>query len=147
LGLAAAAYGATTLTCSVAEVLWEGVVPGKKAVLSRVLRAPLRVRYSGPAGMVLRVEPVRPTPEETKAGYEPIPDPRWIRVLRPRTVLPSSPALLETDVEIRLPRRAAHWGRRYQAHLRIWAESPGHGRRPVSVALENRLLIVTAERR
>lgn len=132
-----------TLTSSVAEVVVNDLAVGKRYSLSAAQRAPMRIRYSGPAGVVVRVEPVHPSPEALRPGYEPIPRLKWVRVIQRSFAVSSSPARFETDVTVRLPRRKRYRDRKYQFNLRIFVEPMDGPKGSLSVALENRFLVST----
>lgn len=143
--LAATCSAKTTLSSSLSVLRTPELLVGETYSLAKHQGAPLRVTYKGDMDVLLWIVPVRVRPKELKPGFEPIPDLSWIDVERSSFAVRQPGQRVATDIRITIPLGAEHFGKRYQANVRISIVPLGGGPpRPVSIALESRFLIFVA---
>lgn len=108
---------------------------GSSYNLTSIAGIPLVVINTGEEKMELLIEPV--IPNQTKEGYEPIPDPSWISLSKDRfTLSPQEKAI--TDIIITIPDDKTLLSKRYQVN--IWSHTIGEKNR-VGIGLVTRLLL------
>lgn len=103
------------------DITLENVEPGASFNLRVIRNLPMVViNLDGTQGTDVVVESVVPEAKEMKEGYEPIPDPTWIRVLPNRFHL-GPKASASSDVVITIPNDPKLIGRHFEAIL--WAHT------------------------
>ncbi len=102
------------------DIVMEGVTPGTSVNLRVYKNLPLVVINTDDEDMDVAVDVVLPDAKEMKEGYEPIPDPTWIKVIPDRYHL-GPRASASSDVIITVPDDPKHIGKHYEAI--IWSHS------------------------
>lgn len=116
----------SALSTKFADVIMEYVVPGKVYNLRTMRSLPYRVINSGggPADMTILVE--IPRAERLKPGYEPVPDPSWIRVVPDKLHLEAGQTGI-ADIILQVPDDPQYTGRNFQVHLVCRSAEPPPG--------------------
>ncbi len=110
------------LTMRFIDVTLENIQPGDSINLRAAKNLPLVVLNpdeSG-AGADIMIESLIPTPKETKPGYEPIPDPTWLKFVPDRYHL-GPKASASSDMIVTIPNDPKLIGHHYEAI--IWAHT------------------------
>ncbi|MFQ5801941.1 MAG: hypothetical protein ACE5JQ_03475 [Candidatus Methylomirabilales bacterium] len=95
------------------EAILHDLKIGKSYSLLKVRNLPLSITNTGEGSVRLKIEALRPEPDETLSGFEPIPDPSWISFERDIfTVEPKGTG--QTDITISVPDDERYLGKRYQ---------------------------------
>lgn len=98
------------------EVILENLKTGESYSLAKERNFPLSITNTGDGSVVIKVEPLRPEPVELIKGFEPIPDPSWIRFERDVfTVSPNGTG--QTDILITIPNDRRYLGKKYQVTI------------------------------
>jgi hypothetical protein len=116
---------AAGLKTTFVKVTLENLRIGDTYNIRQLANLPLAVYNTGTEAISLRVEATIPSAGELREGYEPIPDPSWIRLTQDvfEGIRPGAAAM--TDVAISIPDDARCVGRRYQ--VMIWSHTVGNG--------------------
>jgi len=133
------------LSTGFGDVLISNLWIGETYSTKELINLPLRVKNDSPYEVDMRVEVMIPSEGDLKEGFEPIPDPSWIRFERSTfTVTPGGMA--ETDVFISIPKDKNLRGKQFQVYLHSYTV-PKPGKTVVmSVGLASRLLFTIAEK-
>lgn len=105
-----------------ATVVLEKLELGGVYNLTKLRNLPLIVINSGNSEIEVAVEIEPPHKSELKEGYEPIPDPSWIKIVPDRFKLKPKESYF-CDVVISIPNDPALVGRHFQA--KIWSRTAG----------------------
>lgn len=108
------------------DIVMERVAPGTNVNLRVYKNLPLVVINNDDEDMDVAVEVVLPDPKEMKEGYEPIPDPTWIKVIPDRYHL-GPRASASSDVIISIPDDPKYINKHYEAI--IWSHSDNKNKR------------------
>jgi hypothetical protein len=118
----ASPVGAVSIGMRFVDVTLENVEPGASVNLRALRNLPLIViNKDQNEGTDILIEPVAPQAKELKEGYEPIPDPNWIRALPNRFHL-GPKASASTDVLIDIPKDPKYIGHHYEGILYVHTE-------------------------
>jgi hypothetical protein len=120
---ASAGYSVAT---KFADVIMEHVKPGTVYNLRTMRNLPYRVMNESNGVMDLVVEAEIPAPNQMKPGYEPIPDPSWIKMVPNRFKLQAGEQGL-VDVILQVPEGQTYDGKHYQVHLVCKTAEPPPG--------------------
>ncbi len=103
------------LTLRFVDVTLENIQPGASVNLRTLKNLPLVVLNpdTDGSGIDLQIESLIPTLKETKAGYEPIPDPTWLKVVPDRYHL-GPKASASSDMIITIPNDPKLIGHHYE---------------------------------
>lgn len=115
-------WSAIGLGTKFATIVVEKLEPGGVYNITKLRNLPLRVINSGDAETDAGVEIEIPSQGELKEGYEPIPDPSWIRIIPERFHLKPGEEIA-CDVIISIPNDLSLIGKHFQA--KIWAHTTG----------------------
>ena len=107
--------------------------------LKEMTRLPFQVTYRGESEAEVVIDVEVPAKEQTKDGYEPIPDASWVQLTNNRFILGPGESGY-TDVIITVPNDKTLCGKKYQVNLYTHT-APGAGQLVVGVAVTSRLLI------
>ncbi len=130
------------LSATMGEVLLRNLQPGATYHLTSLLSFPLRLTYSSeqPAAIVIR--PSLPEEAEMKAGYDPIPDPEWVR-LEPSRFRVEKSSVVESNVTIAIPNDESLRGKKFIVYL--WSQTMGEGKGiALGLGAKSRLLLSIA---
>lgn len=116
LAPAAPAGAKIGLSANLGDVVLEGAKPGRSYNLREANGVALRIQNTGDAAARIVTEVTLPKPERVKEGYEPLPDPSWVRVLPERYELPPG-GVAFVDVILDIPDDPALAGRHFQFNL------------------------------
>jgi hypothetical protein len=137
--LAGGSIDAAGLRTTFVEVILEDLEIGGIYNITELINLPLVVENTGDEAITLRIDVVLPSKDELKEGYEPIPDPSWIKVSQDVfEVEPRGKAV--TDVIISIPDDERYVGGSYQVW--IWSHTIGPGM--IGVGLKSRILFSIA---
>src|SRR6266700_3893697 len=107
------------------DVVLENVAPGTSVNLREYRNMPLVVLNNDNEDMDVAVEIVIPEAKEMKEGYEPIPDPTWIKIIPDHFHL-GPLASASSDVLVTIPNDSKLLNHHYEAV--IWAHSDNKNR-------------------
>ena len=110
------------LTMRFVDVTLENIQPGESFNLRVSRNLPLVVQNpdAGGGGVDIQIESLIPTAKETKEGYEPIPDPTWLKIVPDRYHL-GPKASASSDMIVVIPNDPKLIGHHYEAI--IWAHT------------------------
>ncbi len=112
--LFAGSLPATGLTGSFGEVLIENLKIGYSFSTRDKANLPYVVTNAGPINIEVGIDVIPPLPKNLKSGYEPIPDPGWIKLEKKSFILkPQEQG--STDIVFDLPNDEKLLGRKFQA--------------------------------
>lgn len=98
------------------NIVIENLQIGEKYNLSQLCDLPVRVQNLSDRKAKIKIQPVVPTQESLKAGYEVIPSTDWVEVLNPELwVEPNSYG--ETDLILKIPEDKNLLGRKFQVNI------------------------------
>ena len=116
------------LSTKFADVILGGLKPGMVYSLKKEQGLPYKVMNKAESKFPLEVKVEIPRKEELKEGYEPIPDPGWIKVIPDRFELAPGEES-DCDVIISIPQDKQYENRNFQAFLVVETvvspETPG----------------------
>lgn len=118
-GRASAAAGLST---KMGDLRVENLAPGRSVDLVAEGAGAYEVTNRGDAAASIAVEPLVPTSETLLEGYEPLPDPSWVRV-EPSTHVAPAGTTVSSRIVLALPQDGGLAGRKFQANL--WARTTG----------------------
>ena len=107
---------------------------GDNYSLEKEANLPLIINNNSEQAISLKIEILQPEQGELKAGFEPIPDIRWIELTRQEFLIEPGESA-KTDVIIYIPDEELYLGKAYQVYL--WSHTVGES---VGVGLKSRLL-------
>lgn len=109
-----------------ADVIMENVTQGKVYNLRTMRNLPYRVHNDSDGEVDLMVSIEIPDAAQMKPGYEPIPDPSWVRVVPSRFKLAKGEQGI-VDVILQVPTDEAYKNHHYQAHIICKTADPEPG--------------------
>lgn len=115
-------YSAISLGTKFATVVLENLQPGGVYNVTKLRNLPLIVINSGDAEVDAAVEIEIPAKDELKEGYEPIPDPSWIKIIPDRFKIAPKEEV-RCEVIISIPDDKSLIGKHYQ--FKIWSHTVG----------------------
>lgn len=131
------------LSTSFGEILIENLQIGRTYNTKDLINLPLLIRNTMSEPVELEMEVRRPSPEQTKAGFEPIPDPSWIRLEKTtHSILPGQEAV--SNVYITIPKDPKLKGRRFFVQLESHTVPPKKPGAAISVGIGSRLLFTVS---
>lgn len=128
------------LTTKLGEVWLDNVRAGTRFSLQESLNMPLRVTNTSSKPVELKMELWinKPGDRDLKEGYEPIPDPAWVKLERELIARVEPNADAVTDIVIDIPKDKKFLGKKYQFY--VWTRTTG-GLSNVNVGVMSRFLI------
>ncbi|MDI6793888.1 MAG: hypothetical protein QME81_13665, partial [bacterium] len=130
------------LAVSPGEVVIENLRIGQTYNLTREKGIPVSVTNTSSSPIELKIEALAPTPGEKREGYDPIPDPSWLKIGQDQFRLEPRRSV-STDVTISIPADEQYLGKKYQAI--VWSHTAGAGM--IQLGLKTRVLIeISSER-
>ncbi len=105
-----------------ATVVVEKLEPGGVYNITQLRNLPLKVINNGDAPTEAAVDIEIPSLEESKEGYDPIPDPDWVRIIPEQFQLKAAEEI-SCEIIISIPDDKSLIGRHFQA--KIWSHSLG----------------------
>jgi len=124
LGVPLALQARIGLATKFGDIILENVEPGETYNLREARQVPFIVSNTGDAPTDIVVETVIPDIPKMKEGYEPIPDPTWLRVMPDRLKVQAKEDGF-FDIILSVPNKPEYVGKHYQAD--IWAHSGDKG--------------------
>lgn len=122
LFIASTTYSTIGLGTRFGTIVLEKLEPGGVYNITRLRSLPLIVINSGSSEVNAAIEIEKPSESELKEGYEPIPDPSWVRVVPDRFKLMPGEEM-RCEVIISIPDDKKLIGKHYQ--LKIWSHTVG----------------------
>jgi hypothetical protein len=122
--LASVAQAKVGVGSKFADAVLENLTPGVSYNIRELRGIPYTINNVGDAEQEVAVEVVRPDQGELQPGYEPIPDPNWIKLTPNRHRIPRG-GMAFSDIIITIPDDPALKGRHFQAA--IWAHTVNTG--------------------
>ena len=102
------------------DVIMEGLELGQTYNIRELRGMPYTVKNVGDSDLEIQIAVTIPNEKNLKDGYEPIPDPNWIRLSPERHRIPAR-GMAFSDVIISIPNDPEFKGRHFQAF--IWAHT------------------------
>lgn len=106
------------------DAVMEGLEPGGVYNIRELRGVPYTVRNTGNAPVDVAVEVIVPEAKDARDGYEPIPDPSWIRLTPERHRIPPG-GMAFSDIIVAVPDDPSFKGRHFIAYVR--AKTVGTG--------------------
>ncbi|OGS56027.1 MAG: hypothetical protein A3J79_11315 [Elusimicrobia bacterium RIFOXYB2_FULL_62_6] len=122
--LASAAQAKVGVGSKFADAVLENLAPGLSYNIRELRGIPYTINNVGDADQDVGVEVVRPAAGELQPGYEPIPDPNWIKLTPNQLRIPRGGTAF-SDIIITIPDDPKLQGRHFQAA--IWAHTVNTG--------------------
>ena len=122
--LASAAQAKVGVGSKFADAVLENLTPGLSYNIRELRGIPYTINNVGDAEQEVGVEVVRPAQGELQPGYEPIPDPNWIKLTPSQHRIPRG-GMAFSDIIITIPDDPKLQGRHFQAA--IWAHTVNTG--------------------
>lgn len=122
--LASAAQAKVGVGSKFADAVLENLAPGLSYNIRELRGIPYTINNVGDAEQEVVVEVVRPQEKELQPGYEPIPDPNWIKLTPNRHLIPRG-GMAFSDIIITIPDDPKLERRHFQAA--IWAHTVNTG--------------------
>jgi hypothetical protein len=134
------AFGPTSvmaagLSTRFGEVTVTNLCIGHRYSMEETAKLPLAIHNTSSSTVELKVDPMLPTENELKRGYEPMPDLSWISIERDAfTIAPHEYG--STDIFVAIPPDEQFLGKKYQ--IFIWSRTTGTS---IGVGIKSKLLI------
>lgn len=131
---------AAGLATRLGELKIENVRYGQAFSMRESLNLPLRVtnRSATPVSLKMEIVINKPGDSDLLPGYEPLPDPSWIRLENEDFMRVEPNMDAETDIVIDIPKNDKYLGKQYQFY--VWTRTVG-GLTNVNLGVKSRFLI------
>lgn len=100
-----------------AQVLIENLRIGNTYSMSELANMPLIIGNSNLFPTKIKIEVISPDPAKLKSGFESLPDLSWISLGESIVTVPAQ-GEIKTDVKIKIPKKKALLGKKYQVSIR-----------------------------
>ncbi len=126
------------------EVKVESLPIGQTQSMKQIANMPFNVINMTDESIDLKLLVEMPKAEEVKPGYDPLPNPDWVKLEKESLRLPPQETG-NSDIYITIPKEKRYLGKKYQVSLVAETVPPkGRGFLAFGVSLKGRLLISTA---
>jgi len=126
------------------NIMIENLKIGHEYNLTGLAAYPVKVKNTGEQQAIIRMEPVYPSENSLKSGFEVIPSTDWIKLsIKKAEVMPGE--YMESDLTIDIPEEDKYLGKKYQVN--IWSyisDTAGKNMLGVTPGIEGSLLFTIA---
>lgn len=125
---------AAGISTNLGEVFIQNLKLGETYSVRELAKIPFKITSTMPHPIELHVKVLVPALEDVKSGYEPVPDPSWVKVT-PDLLSIMANKSVEADIQISIPPDKQYIGKKYEAF--IWSYTTSG---VVGLGLRSRLL-------